>query len=78
MDAERSYVGVAAVGGRLEPVLVAMLYRELLRIAGREDDLANDEAAVVPYWAPNPPSVLAHRAAAAALRLQADQLLSAS
>lgn len=58
-------------------LLVTTLYRELLRIAGREDDLANAEAALVPYWAPNPPSVLAHRAAAAALRFEADELLAA-
>ena len=75
MHTERSDVRRADAGNH---ALVAMLYRELLRIAGREDALANDEAAGVPYWAPNPPSVLAHRAAAAALRFQADQLLAAS
>jgi len=33
------------------------LRRELLRLAAREDDLAAAQAALVPYWAPHPPSV---------------------
>jgi hypothetical protein len=52
--------------------------RELLRIAHHEEDLAAAEAAAVPYWAPCPASVPGHRAAAAALRSQADLLLAAS
>jgi hypothetical protein len=59
-------------------VLATAVRRELLRIARREDDLAATTAASVPYWAPNPPSVLGHRAAAAALRSEADRLLPAS
>ena len=50
--------------------------RELLRIATREEEFAATAAASVPYWAPHPPTVQAHRAAAAALR--ADLLFSAS
>jgi hypothetical protein len=59
-------------------VLAAAVRRELLRIAVREDDLAAAVAASVPYWAPHPPSVQAHRTAAAVLRSEADQLLTAS
>jgi hypothetical protein len=44
---------------------------ELLRIAQHHEDLANAEASKVPYWSPYPASVLAHRAAAHALRADA-------
>ena len=47
----------------------------LLELARREEDLACAEASAAPYWAPTPSSVLAHRSAAALLRLQADVLL---
>jgi hypothetical protein len=50
----------------------------LLRLARRQDDLAADEAAATPYWAPCPPSVLGRRSAAAVLRAEADLLLTAS
>lgn len=43
----------------------------LLRVARLEDELADAEAARVPYWAPYPPSVQGHRAAAEALRAEA-------
>jgi hypothetical protein len=46
--------------------------RVLLAIARHEDELANREAAKVPYWAPTPVSVQGHRAAAEALRADAD------
>ena len=58
--------------------LVTALRRELFRLAAREDDLAAAQAALVPYWAPHPPSVQGHRTAATALRSRADQLLTAS
>ena len=45
---------------------------ELLKLAYAENQLAADEAAKVRYWEPCPPSVLGHRAAAAALRARAD------
>lgn len=47
----------------------------LLKLAKQQDDLAAQEAAKVPYWTPCPPSVLGHRAAAEALRAQADEYL---
>ena len=50
----------------------------LLNLARREDDLAHAEAAVVPYWAPRPASVIGHHAAASALRSEAERLLQAS
>src|SRR5439155_23421751 len=50
----------------------------LLELARREDDLAAREAASLPYWSPCPPSIAGHRAAAVALRCEADQLRYAS
>jgi len=50
----------------------------LLDLARRQDNMAADQAASTPYWAPSPPSVLGHRSAAAALRAEADHLLAAS
>ena len=57
------------------PDLAVRLRRELLRLAHREDELAADEAAKIPYWAPHPSSISGHRAAAQVLRADADQLL---
>lgn len=57
--------------------LTAQLRTMLLELARREDDRAADEAAAHPYWTACPPSVQGHRAAAVALRDQADQLLGA-
>lgn len=54
------------------------LRQVLLGLARREDDMAIAEAASVPYWAPHPPSVIGHRAAAEALRSEADRFLEAS
>jgi hypothetical protein len=51
------------------------LRRELLRLATLEEDLAASEAAQVPYWSPCPASVAGHRAAARALREDADRIL---
>jgi len=53
---------------------LVMLTRELALIAKHEDDLAADVAAHTPYWSPQPEEVGAHRAAARALREQADRL----
>ena len=50
----------------------------LLKLARRHDDLAANQAAATPYWAPCPPSVLGHRSAAAVLRAEADHLATAS
>jgi len=58
--------------------LATALRRELLRLAAHEDDLAAAQAALVPYWAPHPPSVQGHRTAATALRSRADQLIPAN
>jgi hypothetical protein len=52
------------------------LRRALLRLAREEEDRAATEAAAVPYWTVGPPSILGHRAAAAILRAQADELLA--
>lgn len=49
---------------------------ELLRLARQQDELACAEGAAVPYWAPTPPSVHGHRAAAAALRDAADRVVA--
>ena len=49
------------------------LRRELLRLAAHLDDLAADEAARTPYWAPCPDSVAGHREAARVLRAGADR-----
>jgi len=51
------------------------LRRALLLLAKREEDEAAAEASRVPYWVPCPASVQGHRAAARALRLDADRLL---
>jgi hypothetical protein len=47
----------------------------LFRLAMGQEELAATEAAATPYWAPHPPSVLAHRVAAAVLRAEADRLV---
>lgn len=47
----------------------------LLELARREDEMAAREAATTPYWAPCPDSVVGRRAAASALRAEADRLL---
>ena len=48
---------------------------ELLRVASHEDALAVQEAVHVPYWAAIPESVVGHRAAARAIREQANRFL---
>ena len=54
------------------------LHQILHELARREDDIAHAEAAAVPYWAPQPTSVIGHRAAASCLRTEADHFLRAS
>jgi len=49
----------------------------LLQLARREEELAAEEATVLPYWRACPPSVEGHRVAAAALRWVAEQFPSA-
>jgi hypothetical protein len=53
-----------------------LVTRELLRLARASEEYAVTEAARVPYWAPCPDSVVAHRAAARVLREDAARLCS--
>ena len=62
----------------MDTATTTRLRQALLEIARCEDDMACAEAALVPYWAPQPPSVSGHRFAAGALRSEADRLLSAT
>ena len=55
--------------------VAAMVRRELLELARIEEDRAANDAAAVPYWSSGPPSIAGHRAAAAALREDADRFL---
>ena len=59
-----------------DTAVVSRLRSLLLQLARQEDDLAAAEAADTPYWCPYPMSVIGHRAAAVALREQADQLVA--
>jgi hypothetical protein len=61
-----------------DSTMASKLRSILLDLARRQDNMAADQAASTPYWAPCPPSVLGHRSAAAALRAEADLLLAAS
>ena len=54
----------------------ALVRQELLRLADHEETLAAQEAASAPYWAPCPASVHGRRAAALALRADADRYLA--
>ena len=62
----------------MDSTVTSELRSVLLELARRQDDLAADEAAATPYWTPCPASVLGRRSAAAVLRAEADQLLTAS
>ena len=62
----------------IDSTMTSELRSVLLKLARRQDDLAAHEAAATPYWAPCPPSVLGRRSAAAVLRAEADQLITAS
>jgi len=55
--------------------LAVRLRQILLELARHEETIACSEAAAVPYWEPHPASVIGHRAAAEALRSQADRFL---
>ncbi len=55
--------------------LMAAVRSELLRLAGLQEAIAALEAADIPYWVPCSVSVVGHRAAADALREDADRLL---
>lgn len=58
-----------------EPVdLTGPIYQALIELARKEDALAAAEAARVPYWAPCSPAMEGHRAAAEALRAEAESL----
>ncbi len=61
-----------------EGTMALRLRQILLELARREDGIAHAEAAAVPYWAPQPASVLGRRAAANCLRSEADRLLQTS
>ena len=56
--------------------ITALLCRQLRDLARREDQLASEVAAHLPYWAPVPDAVLEHRAAARALRAEVSRLRS--
>jgi len=57
-----------------EPVPVARRLRAIrLQLARHEEDLAATIAAQTPYWQPRPSTSIGHRAAAAALRDEADR-----
>jgi hypothetical protein len=62
----------------MDTATTARLRQALLEIARSEDEMACAEAALVPYWAPQPPSVGGHRFAAGALRSEAHRLLLAT
>ena len=59
-------------------MVTVQLRRILLDLARREEEIARTEAALVPYWAPHPASVIGHRAAAVALRSEAQRFQEAS
>lgn len=54
----------------------ALVRQELLRLADLEEALAAHEATSVPYWRPCPASVHGRRAAALALRADAELFLA--
>jgi hypothetical protein len=56
--------------------IATSLRRSLLRLAAEEDAQAAEEAARIRYWEPYPVSVLGHRRAASALRLEADRVVA--
>ena len=56
--------------------LARELRRALLSLARVEEETALAQAAAVRYWEPCPASVYGHRAAAQALRIDADRFAS--
>lgn len=61
-----------------DSAMINRLRSLLLDLARQEEQLADDEVAATPYWAPCPASVLGHREAAAALRAKVDVLPAVS
>lgn len=59
----------------IDTEMATRLRLRLLALARRQDDLAAEEAAGTPYWKPQPDTVHGHRAAADALRAEADLLI---
>jgi len=70
----RKTMSTTTIADTVQIEVAAAVRLELLRLARIEDTRAADEAATVPYWAPCPTSVVGHRAAAQALREQADRI----
>jgi hypothetical protein len=70
-------MGMNIGNGSEQTTLTVRLRQILLELARHEADIANSQAAAVPYWAPQPSSVIGHRAAADALRSEADRFLEA-
>jgi hypothetical protein len=62
----------------IDSTTAALLRSRLLELARRQDDLAAQEAATMPYWKPQASTVHGHRTAADALRAEADLILAAS
>ncbi len=61
----------------IDTTTATLLRLRLLELARRQDELAAEEAMATPYWKPQPTSVHAHRAAANALRAEADHFIVA-
>lgn len=59
----------------IDQEIATRLRLRLLELAHQQDDLAAAEAALTPYWKPQPTAVAGHRSAAGALRAEADRLL---
>lgn len=57
---------------RSSPDFLMAMRQLLLDVARLQDEIACEEAAKVPYWAPLPSSVDGHRQCASALRAVAD------
>ena len=62
----------------VDTTTTALLRARLLELARRLDELAANEAATTPYWKPQPVTVDGNKAAADALRAEADRLLATS
>lgn len=59
----------------IDQEMATRLRLRLLKLAHQQDELAAAEAALTPYWEPQPVTVVGHRSAADALRTEADRLL---
>lgn len=56
----------------IDTTTATLLRSRLLELARRQEQQADEAAVETAYWMPKPPSVYAHRAAAQALRAEAD------